>query len=73
MRLDKYTPGAANEVRSWIEGVLGEPLASGDLLDSLKDGVALCKYSEPFLDLMMILTLSRQARQPCDTNPGSQV
>lgn len=43
LRLDRYTPGAANEVRSWIEEVLGERLASGDLMDSLKDGVALCK------------------------------
>lgn len=44
MRLDKYTPAAANEVRSWIEDVLGEPLPSADLLEGLKDGVALCKY-----------------------------
>ncbi|KFY33834.1 hypothetical protein V494_07284 [Pseudogymnoascus sp. VKM F-4513 (FW-928)] len=43
MRLDKYTPQAANEVRGWIEGILGERLAGGDLLDALKDGVALCK------------------------------
>ncbi|KAF3770198.1 hypothetical protein M406DRAFT_33303, partial [Cryphonectria parasitica EP155] len=43
MRLDKYTPAAANEVRSWIEGILGERLPPGDLLESLKDGVALCK------------------------------
>lgn len=43
MRLDKYTPQAANEVREWIEGVLGERLAGGDLLEALKDGVALCK------------------------------
>lgn len=43
LRLDKYTPGAANEVKSWIESTLGEPLPSGDLLESLKDGVALCK------------------------------
>lgn len=43
MRLDKYTPAAANEVRAWIEGILGEPLAAGDLLMALKDGVALCK------------------------------
>lgn len=43
MRLDKYTPQAANEVREWIEGVLGEKLAGGDLLETLKDGVALCK------------------------------
>lgn len=45
MRLDKYTPQAANEVRGWIEGILGERLAGGDLLDALKDGVALCKYA----------------------------
>lgn len=44
MRLDKYTPAAANEVRAWIEGVLGDRLAPGDLLGALKDGVALCKY-----------------------------
>lgn len=43
MRLSKYTPQAANEVRSWIEEVLGEPLPSGDVLQALKDGVALCK------------------------------
>lgn len=44
LRLDRYTPQAANEVRSFIEESLGERLAPGDLLDSLKDGVALCKY-----------------------------
>ncbi|KAI5925009.1 hypothetical protein F4810DRAFT_662523 [Camillea tinctor] len=43
MRLEKYTPAAANEARSWIEDVLGEKLGSADLLDALKDGVALCK------------------------------
>jgi hypothetical protein len=43
LRLDKYTPAAANEAKSWIEGVLGERLPSGDLLEGLKDGVALCK------------------------------
>jgi len=43
LRLDKYTPGAANEVRSWIESILGERLPSSDLLEGLKDGVALCK------------------------------
>ena len=43
MRLDKYTPAAANEVRDWIEGVLVERLPSADLLEGLKDGVALCK------------------------------
>ncbi|KAK4039982.1 hypothetical protein C8A01DRAFT_16103 [Parachaetomium inaequale] len=43
MRLDKYTPAAANEARQWIEDILGERLPGGDLLDVLKDGVALCK------------------------------
>lgn len=58
MRLDKYTPQAANEVRDWIESVLGEPLASGDLLDALKNGVALCKYVSrtPLPSLTTVLT-----------------
>ena len=43
MRLDKYTPAAANEARQWIEETLGERLPGGDLLEALKDGVALCK------------------------------
>lgn len=43
MRLEKYTPAAANEARAWIEGTLGSPLPAGDLLAALKDGVALCK------------------------------
>ncbi|KAL2200986.1 hypothetical protein P885DRAFT_26141 [Corynascus similis CBS 632.67] len=43
MRLDKYTPAAANEARQWIEETLGEKLSGGDLLEALKDGVALCK------------------------------
>ena len=44
LRLDRYTPQAANEVRTFIEESLGERLDGGDLLASLKDGVALCKY-----------------------------
>lgn len=47
LRMDRYTPQAAKEVRDWIEGVLGERLASGDLMEALKDGVALCKYVFP--------------------------
>jgi hypothetical protein len=43
MRLEKYTPAAANEVKTWIEETLGERLPAGDLLEALKDGVALCK------------------------------
>ena len=44
LRLDRYTPGAIKEVRTFIEEALGESLGKPDLLDSLKDGVALCKY-----------------------------
>ena len=43
LRMSKYTPQASNEARKWIEGVLGEQLKPGDLLDALKDGTALCK------------------------------
>ncbi|KAJ5217109.1 hypothetical protein N7468_010117 [Penicillium chermesinum] len=43
MRLSRYTPQAAAEVRDWIEEALHEKLPSGDLLEGLKDGVALCK------------------------------
>ena len=42
MRLDKYTPQAAKEVRDWIEEVVGKGLPSGDLLEALKDGMILC-------------------------------
>ncbi|THX40123.1 hypothetical protein D6D10_03736 [Aureobasidium pullulans] len=46
LRLSKYTPQAANEIRSWIEQTLGETLPPGDLLqDVLKDGVILCKLA----------------------------
>jgi hypothetical protein len=46
LRMSKYTPQAANEVRSWIEQTLGETLPSGDLLqDVLKDGVVLCRLA----------------------------
>lgn len=43
MRLSRYTPQAAAEIRDWIEDVLREKLPSQDLLEDLKDGVALCK------------------------------
>ncbi len=43
LRLDKYTPGAANEVRMWIEGILGDRLPPGDLIETLRDGVILCR------------------------------
>ncbi|CAI6088759.1 unnamed protein product [Clonostachys chloroleuca] len=43
VRLDKFTPAAANEARAWIEEILGERLPSSDLLEALRDGIALCK------------------------------
>ncbi|EMC92449.1 hypothetical protein BAUCODRAFT_78520 [Baudoinia panamericana UAMH 10762] len=43
LRLARYTPQAAQEVRAWMEDTLGEQLPAGDLLEALKDGVALCK------------------------------
>ncbi|KAJ9657996.1 calponin [Neophaeococcomyces mojaviensis] len=43
LRLDRYTPAAANEIRKWIESTLAEPLPPGDLMEALRDGVALCK------------------------------
>ncbi|KAK3954233.1 hypothetical protein QBC32DRAFT_95523 [Pseudoneurospora amorphoporcata] len=43
LRAEKYTPQAAGEAKAWIESVLGEKLPQPDLLDALKDGVALCK------------------------------
>ncbi|KAG8529498.1 uncharacterized protein KY384_006135 [Bacidia gigantensis] len=46
IRLSKYTPQAANEVRTWIESALGEQLQPGDLLQALKDGTTLCKPSQ---------------------------
>lgn len=42
-RRDKYTPAAAAEARDWIEHVLGDKLPSSDLLEGLKDGLALCR------------------------------
>ena len=60
MRLSKYTPQAANEVRDWIEEVLRQRLPAGDLLDALKDGVALCKYERPYLDCFQNETNGRK-------------
>lgn len=66
MRLSKYTPQAANEVREWIEEVLHEKLPAGDLIAALKDGVALCKYVvDPQPVSIYILTLGFcQAGEP---------
>ncbi|KAI9891527.1 MAG: hypothetical protein M1814_002650 [Vezdaea aestivalis] len=43
LRLSKYTPKAAADVKDWIEESLGERLSSGDLLESLKNGILLCR------------------------------
>ncbi|KLJ10577.1 hypothetical protein EMPG_14027 [Blastomyces silverae] len=43
LRLSRYTPEAANEIREWIEEVLQEKLPRGDLLELLKSGVILCR------------------------------
>lgn len=45
LRMSRYTPQAANEARGWIEDTLGRSLPPGDLLDALKDGVALCELA----------------------------
>lgn len=43
LRMSRYTPAAAKEIRSWIEDTLGDQLPSGDLLEILKDGTILCR------------------------------
>ncbi|KAA8649861.1 hypothetical protein EYZ11_005866 [Aspergillus tanneri] len=43
LRLSRYTPQAAAEVRDWVEEMLHDRLPAGDLLEALKDGVALCR------------------------------
>lgn len=43
LRMDQYSPGAIDEVRTFIEQSLGESLPPGDLISNLKDGVALCR------------------------------
>lgn len=43
MRMDRYTPQAAKEVRDWIEEILGDRLPDGDLLEALRDGLVLCR------------------------------
>ncbi len=58
LRLSKYTPQAANEVRTWIEEILGESLGDGDLLDSLKDGIVLCKYALPLTQTHVVISFS---------------
>lgn len=57
IRLSRYTPQAASEVRSWIEEVLGDRLAAGDLLEALKDGTALCKYALESASLLVAVMM----------------
>ncbi|KAH0538959.1 hypothetical protein FGG08_004474 [Glutinoglossum americanum] len=79
LRLSKYTPQAANEVREWIEEVLGERLPGGDLLEGLRGGIALCKLvnlvlpppgvkykasSMPFIQMENISHFLRAAQEP---------
>src|SRR2546429_656605 len=62
MRLAKYTTAAAKEVKNWIEEVLGERLPDADLLEGLKDGVALCKLvttSSNIIPLHVLTTTGR--------------
>ncbi|EMD68329.1 hypothetical protein COCSADRAFT_108716 [Bipolaris sorokiniana ND90Pr] len=78
LRMDRYTPKAANEVRIWIEDTLGERLPPGDLLDALKDGTVLCrlinlatpgavrfkKSQMPFIQMENISHFLRACEQP---------
>ncbi|ORY07653.1 hypothetical protein BCR34DRAFT_626391 [Clohesyomyces aquaticus] len=79
LRMSRYTPQAANEIRSWIEEVLGERLPPGDLLDALKDGTVLCrlvnlavpnpgvkfkKSQMPFIQMENISHFLRACEQP---------
>ncbi|EAT86319.2 hypothetical protein SNOG_06488 [Parastagonospora nodorum SN15] len=72
LRMDRYTPKAANEVRSWIEDVLGDRLPPGDLLDALKDGTALFptpgvkfkKSAMPFIQMENISHFLRACEMP---------
>jgi hypothetical protein len=57
LRMDRYTPKAANEVRSWIEDVLGDRLPGGDLLDALKDGTVLCRLESTSEEVTQVADL----------------
>jgi len=43
LRMSRYTPAAAKEIRTWIQDSLGETIPTGDLLEVLKDGTILCR------------------------------
>jgi len=69
LRLDRYTPQASKEARTFIEDALGEPLAKPDLIESLKDGVALCKYVMKAFERLPNTILTFASFQACQ--PGS--
>jgi len=73
LRLDRYTPQAANEIRTWIEQTLGEKLQAGDLLESLKDGVALCKYGCTRDSCDPTQLIIAQTSEPSASTAGYQV
>jgi hypothetical protein len=70
--MDRYTPKAANEVRSWIEDVLGDRLPAGDLLDVLKDGTVLCRYSKHAIGMLPVANIL-QTHQSRSTESRCQV
>ncbi|PWY88544.1 hypothetical protein BO70DRAFT_359997 [Aspergillus heteromorphus CBS 117.55] len=81
LRLSRYTPQAAAEVRDWIEEALQDRLKAGDLLDALKDGVALCrlvnlavspgvKYKQSSMPFVQMENISHFLRA-CQTQPLS--
>lgn len=64
MRLDKYTPQAAQEVRDWIEEMLGDKLPDGDLLDALRDGMILCRWVDvPCIVIKKLMTPGLSTKQ----------
>ena len=73
LRLGKYTPQVANEIREWIDEILGERLPSGDLLDVLKDGTALCKYSLTTSSYRTDSNQETQISKSCNRIPWSTV
>ena len=72
LRMSRYTASAANETRAWIEETLGERLSPGDLLDALKDGVALCKFVCTCNDVNLTID-PLQTRKPCLASSGPTI
>jgi len=73
LRLSRYTPQAANEIRTWIEETLEEKLPGGDLLEVLKDGTVLCKYEIEAEIVPIWLLITLQASQPSPSPSRYQV